>query len=35
MSRTVIKMNRPSRQDFRELPVNILASFEESPLRPS
>lgn len=34
MSCTVIKMNRPSRHDFRELPVNILASFEEKPFAP-
>ena len=34
MSCTAIKMNRPSRQDFRELPVNLLASFEEKPFAP-
>lgn len=34
MSCTVIKMNRPARQDFRELPVNILATFEEKPFAP-
>ena len=34
MSCAVIKMNRPPRQDFRELPVNILASFEEKPFAP-
>ena len=35
MSCTAIKMNRPSRQDFRELPVNVLASFEEKPFAPA
>ena len=34
MSCTAIKMNRPSRQDFRELPVNVLASFEKKPFAP-
>lgn len=34
MSCTAIKMNRPSRQDFRELPVNVLTSFEEKPFAP-
>lgn len=34
MSSTAIKMNRPSRQDFRELPVNVLASFEGKTFAP-